>query len=375
MANKHCLFVGHLLYGRNNIYEEQLVQHLRKKFDTLQVVSVNKTSTIPDMAANKQIKRLKAFRRPFVDEVVRFCDFLFYCSRWCRKTKDDKRVIILLSAPVEINYASLWLKRLVDVKVVNLIIDTAMGNILSRSFWDKYNCTCFQKAEKLCRKMTASMALNQRVFPYLQLENKPCHVTKIGHSLETSNWEYTPARENKKIIVYTGTLIYYDGTKQLLDAMTLLDPQCYELHIYGRGPDETLVRQYQSTHPNIKLMGYLPNKEMKAVMASADLLVNPRIDNKMTDTFGFPSKMIEYLLSGTPVLTTRFAAMPDDYLSFVHLIKNQTGQGISNAIENVFSQPEEIRKQMSREAYDYAFVHHSYNCITDDMINFIDTLK
>lgn len=375
MTKRHCLFVGHLLYGRNNIYEEQLVNHLRKEFHTFQVVSVNKAKDIPDIAENKPIKLLKAFRRPFLDEFVRFFDFLIYGIRWSRKAKTGDRVIILLSAPGEVNCAALCLKKLFGIKVVNLIIDTALGNILSNSIWDKYNRACFQTAEKLCRKMSASMALNPQVFSYLQLEGKPCHITKIGHSLETPNWEYTPVRTDKKILVYTGTLIYYDGTKQLLEAMSYLDPQRYELHIYGKGPEEALVRQYQSKYSNIKLMGYLPNKEMKEVMASADLLINPRIDNKMTDIFGFPSKMIEYLLSGTPVLTTRFAAMPDDYSAFVHLITQQTGTGIAEAIDNVFRHPEELRRQMSQAAYDYVFVHHNYSRIVDNMIAFIDTVN
>ena len=373
MAGKHCLFVGHILYGRNNIYEEQLLSSLSKRFDSLEIISVNKALEIPDTEENKKIRRLKTVHRPVADEVIRFFDFLAYGIRWCRRKKNEDRVIILLSAPVEVNAGALWLKRIFGAKVVNLIIDTALGNILSNSLWDRYNRLCFQKSEKLCRKMTASMALNRRVFPYLQLEDKPCHITKIGHSLQEPDWKYRPAGE-KKILVYTGTLIYYDGTSQLLEAMTLLDPERYELHIYGRGPEESLVRQYQSQYSHIKLMGYLPNKEMKAVMASADLLINPRVDNKMTDIFGFPSKMVEYLLSGTPVLTTRFAAIPEEYLDFVHLIDCQTGSGIAQAIEGLFRLPEDVRKQMSKKAYDYTFMHHGYRCIADEMVAFIDTL-
>jgi len=373
-VDKHGLFVGHLLYGRNNIYEELLVAELSKKFNSLQIVSANKAACVPDVESNKTIRKLKAYRRPIVDEIVRFFDFMCYGIRWCLQKRNGERVIILLSAAMEINQAALWLKRLFRVKIINLIIDTALGNILTDSVWDKYTRACFQRAEKLYKKMTASMALNERVFPYLQLEDKPCHITKIGHRENCANWVYTPARRGKKILVYTGSLIYYDGTRELLEAASCLDPGRYELHIYGRGPEEALVQQYQSKYPNIKLMGYLPNKEMKEVMMSADLLINPRIDNEKTDIFGFPSKIVEYLLSGTPVLTTRFAAMPEAYAGFVHLIERQSSAGIAQAIEDVFRLPEDVRRHMSKDAYDYVFQHHSYSSIVDEMAAFIDAV-
>ncbi len=373
MINKHCLFIGHILYGRNNVYEESLLNNLSDKFASMQIVSVNKAKEIPDRDENKRIKILPAFRRPIVDEIVRFFAFLFFGIKWCKKFAKEDRILILLSAPVEINLAALWLQRMFCIKTVNLIIDTALGNIRSNSLWDRYNRACFRKSERLCRKLSASMALNKRVFSYLHLDTKPCLHTKIGHCQQKPSFSYLPACEKKKTIVYTGTLIYYDGTKELLQAMALLDPQRYELHIYGRGPDEQIVRQYQSQYPHIKLMGYLPNKEMKSVMANADLLINPRTDNKMTDIFGFPSKMIEYLLSGTPVLTTRFAAIPDAYLDFVHLIDAQSGEGIANAIEKVFALPDSKREQMCRSAYSYVFEHHSYDRITDEMMTFFDS--
>jgi len=219
--------------------------------------------------------------------------------------------------------------------------------------------------------MSASMALNKNVFEYLRLKDKPCLHTRIGHNLQEPSCEYRNSRINAKIIVYTGTLIYYDGTEELLKAMSLLNPEEYSLHIYGAGPDEKLVIDYQQRYSNIKYMGYLPNKEMKNVMKDADLLVNPRIDNKLTDVFGFPSKMIEYLLSGTPVLTTDFAAMPEEYKEFVYIIKEQTGEGIAESIKKVFEDEEKQREFKCRKAYEYIYNNNRYEDIVGEMIDFI----
>ncbi len=373
MNKKHCLFVGHIVYGRNNVYEESLLEKLKAYSASIQIVSVNKTIDLPDREENKSIKVLRAFRKPIVDEMTRFFEFLFFGIQWCRKHKHDDKVLILLSAPVEINLAVVWLQRLFRIKTVNLLIDTALGNILSNRFWDRYLRVCYQRAERLCKNMTASMALNRNVFPFLKLEKKPCLHTRIGHNLQHSNFTYTPTNQ-KKILVYTGTLTYYDGTKELLQAGSMLNPDEYELHIYGKGPDEAIVRQYVEKFHHIKLKGYLPNSEIREVLANADLLINPRMDNETTDIFGFPSKMIEYLLSGTPVLTTRFAAMPEEYLQFVHLIDQQDGEGIAQAIQRVFQMPENIRRQMCEHAYHFTFRNNSYDQIVKEMMQFFDDI-
>lgn len=372
--SKHCLFVGHILYGRNNIYEEFLIEDLRKGMASIELVSVNKAKIVPEDRRNRNVHILRAYRKPILDEVIRFFAFFHAGARWAMRHKKNDCIMILLSAPVEVNLAAVWLRRIFHIKTVNLIIDTALGNIHTRSLWDRYNRICYTRSEKLTRKMTASMALNKRVFSYLKLENRPCLLTKIGHDRTTPAYSYVPARDKKRIIAYTGTLIYYDGTKELLEAMTYLDPAEYELHIYGKGPEESLVCDYQERYPHIKLMGYLPNAEMKRVMAEADLLINPRIDNEKTDIFGFPSKMVEYLLSGTPVLTTRFAAMPEAYRDFVYEIHQQTGKGIAEAIKSVFSDTEHNREEKCRKAYNYIFENNSYQRISEEMIAFFEKI-
>lgn len=371
---KSYLYIGHIIYGRNNIYEESLLNWLKKKDADVEILSVNKAKIKDADERNTGIKVLHAFRKPIIDEIARFLEILFLGIKWCMKSKNKEKAIIMLSAPVEVNYAVKILSRIFSVKSVNLIIDTAMGNILGKTFWERYICRCYRKAESLCKYMSASMALNKNVFDYLDLEDKPCLHTRIGHNLKEPSYEYKNSRKDTKIIVYTGTLIYYDGTRELLEAMSMLNSNEYVLHIYGSGPEEALAREYQDKYPNIKYMGRLPNREMKAVMENADLLVNPRIDNKYTDIFGFPSKMIEYLMSGTPVLTTEFAAMPEEYKDFVYVVDEQTGKGIAEAIKRVFEEEEMEREKKCRKAYEYIYCNNKYEDIVEEMLKFIGSI-
>lgn len=366
----NILYVGYYLPNNNNIYEENIIRELKNHTKNLNVVSINKSKNNRDVS---NIKVLHTSRIIFVDGILRFFEFLFFMIKWAILNRNNNRVVIVLSPTLEINLVCVIIKKLFGIKIVNLIIDTALGNTTRDTIVRKYIAKCFELCEKLYKYMSASMALNSNVFKYLNLDNKPCLHTKIGHDLLKENFIYSHQQNKKKTIVYTGTLINYDGTKQLLEAMEILNPDEYCLHIYGKGPYQKLVEQYENSHKNIKYFGYLKNSEMKRVMQEADLLINPRIDNKYTDIFGFPSKVIEYLLSGTPVLTTRFAAMPKEYEEFVYIIESQTGEGIAEAVRNVFFDSESIRLDKSKKAYNYIFQNNKYSVIVDEMIKFIDS--
>jgi glycosyltransferase involved in cell wall biosynthesis len=366
---KSILYIGHYLPYNNNIYEESLIRELNKHTKNLNIVSINKSRYSGDVS---NIKVLHTVRLLLIDGILRFFEFLFYIIKWVFVHRNNNRVVIVLSPTLEVNLVCVIIKKLFGIKVVNLIIDTALGNTKRSTFVRKYICKCFELNEKLYKYMTASMALNSNVFKYLKLDNKPCLHTKIGHNLLEEKFIHNEKNGEKNTIVYTGTLTDYDGTEQLLKAMDILSSDEYCLHIYGKGPYQKLVEQYQSNHKNIKFFGYLNNSEMKKVMQDADLLINPRIDNKYTDIFGFPSKMIEYLLSGTPVLTTRFAAMPKDYEEFVYIIETQTGEGIAEAIEKVFADSQSNITNKCKTAYNYILENNKYSDIVNEMIVFID---
>ena len=46
---------------------------------------------------------------------------------------------------------------------------------------------------------------------------------------------------------------------------------------------------------------------------------------------------MEYMASGTPVLTTALPGMPQEYYPHVYLIRDETPDGVAQALKEVFS--------------------------------------
>jgi glycosyltransferase involved in cell wall biosynthesis len=117
----------------------------------------------------------------------------------------------------------------------------------------------------------------------------------------------------------------------------------WRLSIYGRGPIEELVRGRAEANPSLSFGGLLGEKELAQAYARADLLVNPRPTSEEFVRYSFPSKLLEYLSTGTPVLSTRLASIPAAYDDCLYWCDDDA-EAIATRISEVLKLPESERR-------------------------------
>ena len=83
--------------------------------------------------------------------------------------------------------------------------------------------------------------------------------------------------------------------------------------------------------------GMLLNTEIVAKEQEATLLVNPRPTQEEFVKYSFPSKTMEYMASGTPVMTTVLPGMPREYHPHVFLLRDETAVGIAASLKEVLA--------------------------------------
>ena len=65
------------------------------------------------------------------------------------------------------------------------------------------------------------------------------------------------------------------------------------------------------------------------------MLLNIRNDEDIYTKYSFPSKMVEYLLSGTPLLTTKLSGIPDEYYDYCYTTTTRDAQKIADQIDEI----------------------------------------
>jgi len=148
----------------------------------------------------------------------------------------------------------------------------------------------------------------------------------------------------EKVCMYAGGLYEKYGIKVLIEAFKEINIKDAELHIYGFGELEQYIKNLKIK--NIKFFGNISNQKIVEEEKKATLLINPRYSNEEYTKYSFPSKNIEYMSSGTPLLTTKLKGIPEEYNDYLYFIEKENKISIKEKLEEILSKDyEELNKK------------------------------
>lgn len=131
-------------------------------------------------------------------------------------------------------------------------------------------------------------------------------------------------KENSiKNVVYTGKLNLAFGIKDLVDEFCRLEDENYRLVLCGDGDAREYITEMAATDSRIEYKGQVSPDIAKEIVKNADALVNPRKNDSEYTKYSFPSKNIEYLISGKPVVAYMLDGMPKEYSEFIFEVNNE----------------------------------------------------
>ncbi|MDF2999130.1 MAG: glycosyl transferase group 1 [Xanthobacteraceae bacterium] len=142
----------------------------------------------------------------------------------------------------------------------------------------------------------------------------------------------TPARrpaDAPVTVVYAGGVSAAYGMDRLLDAAARLP--AVRFLIFGKG--DYVPRVTAGDLANVEYGGFVDARALALHLMAADILINPRPSGEAFARYSFPSKLIEYVATGRPVLTTRIVSIPSEIAPCFHYIDDESGEGIARAIE------------------------------------------
>lgn len=227
-------------------------------------------------------------------------------------------------------------------------IVTDLPDMLSGSKLSKGLCNF------VIRHCTGYILLTEAMNDYLNKGGKP-YVILEGHSDITMR-DRTPAMEKKtspRVCFYAGGVSKQYGLGNLVEGFRKANLKNAQLHIYGPGDYVEELEAIAAEDPCIFYGGMLLNTEIVEKEMEATLLVNPRPTDEEYVKYSFPSKTMEYMASGTPVLTTILPGMPKEYHPYVYLLEDESADGIAAKLTEVLGNSEEALFAKGRKARNF----------------------
>jgi glycosyltransferase involved in cell wall biosynthesis len=138
-------------------------------------------------------------------------------------------------------------------------------------------------------------------------------------------------------IVFAGGVTEENGVDSLIRALQNISDPRVRLFVYGAGPLVGDVVSMEQLDTRIHYGGTLHGDEFTRALLAASLLINPRPVGKEYAQTSFPSKLIEYMATGVPILTTRLIGIPEEIRDCFYFIDGDSEESIAHALINTMN--------------------------------------
>lgn len=282
--------------------------------------------------------RISFLNFPGIKQICQIIMTFLEISRFVRS--NPKGIVLTYNMYPQLGIPVLLMKLFFKKKVFTLLADLPLDERRNRSFISKICKKIYDKLTVVCiRHIDYAIVLNEHVISEYKL-NIPYIVMEGAVNASEINKQKRSSKE--KNIVYTGALTEYSGILLAIQAFNKINNSNVKLDIYGSGELEGEIREYASNNENIRFYGKKDNNEILKIQKDAWILINPRVVDNPISKVTFPSKVLEYMLSGRPVMATRLNGFTKDYEEKIIWIEEENPDYLAKLIESLISQDEEL---------------------------------
>ena len=376
------------LQGAANTFQWALINGLKDLLsDDLDVLSSLPVGTfpryykkliIPDTKDSvvQNYKQMGFVNIPIIKQLGRKSKVISELSKKINENMTDKFVVICYSlyAPyVEALYA-LKLKYPDKLRICMIVPDLpGKFGIAPKQFIKKIAYSLSgRKVFTICNKFDYYVILTEQMKYPLKIEDKPYVVIEgiASYSPEKESG-YLEKRSKDKTILFTGTINRVFGIERLIKAFELLKGSDYKLVICGTGDMEETVREKAKEDSRIHFLGYIKKEEVILLQKKASVLVNPRIEDGDYVKYSFPSKTIEYLLSGTPVVMDKLSGIPQDYYNYILCPKDQSPEALADTMKYACNLSDEERAILGQKGRTFIIENKTAIIQAQKIVNMI----
>lgn len=170
----------------------------------------------------------------------------------------------------------------------------------------------------------------------------------------------TPEPRCQFLVAFAGRMKEANGVREMLRAIARLPGTQYRFLIAGDGPLSEEVRLAAQLDPRIDYRGFLKIHDLLSIYMQADVLINMRLTKTMQTKYFFPSKLIELLASGTPVISTCTGHVEEEFAGFLLPLRDETPEGLAQAIQAVELAGPRLRREIGSRAREYMLAHKTW---------------
>ena len=336
-----------------NVVQKKLIDGFHKTADDFTILSAPFIGSFPNAYKKTCFKGFKNKQD--------YCKYVNFCNVWGMrnfsrakslkknlkdfiKAENEEKLIVVYSVHTPFLEAAVYAKKKDRrIKICLIVPDLPQYMNLNEKksllyrVGKKYDIKKFNKFNKF---VDHYVLLTSQMKDVLNVGGRP--YTVVEGIVDQNEFEVIKEKKLKivkdktiKEIVYAGKLNEKFGVKNLINAFLMTENENYRLILCGKGDLFPYAEEMAKKDSRIILKGQVSSDEAKELMIRSDLLVNPRLNNEEYTKYSFPSKTIEYLMTGNPIVAYKLDGMPDVYNDFIFTPNDDSERALKEKIVEV----------------------------------------
>jgi len=293
--------------------------------------------------------------------------------RWgWRSRRIKNKVILTYNLSVPPGAFTMTAARLIGAHLVGWLADINVpGHLVASTPASRFD---FWLHKRLIPRLDGIVAITDKIISDFA-PGKPYILVEGGVSeqvLEKTGPLFREPCHDNFTITSASTLTEINGIDTILKAFALLEGDHYRLRIAGKGPLEPMVRDAAASDSRIEFLGFLRFEEVLACYNSSHLLVSMRPTKGVEEkNYVFPSKMMEYLSSGVPVIATCTGHTEAEFSEMTYLLRDETPEGLAALIRHVAGLLPEARAAIGALAREHMAAKKTWEAQSQRIARFL----
>ena len=161
------------------------------------------------------------------------------------------------------------------------------------------------------------------------------------------------------------------GIYQLIEAFKVLNPKDVDLYICGHHGDKDMIRSAIKGNTHIKFLGLLTVNKVIDYEQHAIACINPRPFTEDLDRFSIPSKTLEYMSNGCPVISVKNSILQNKFPDEVIWLEGANASDLVHGMRQVLKMSESERTKLGTSAKNRVLELYSLEAISDSIQSFL----
>ncbi|CAM3387106.1 glycosyltransferase [Paenibacillus lupini] len=291
--------------------------------------------------------------RKYINRLTCKKEMIKAARKWVEELYQNEELIVFVySMRSSVMAAACEVKKLIPSAKIFLIVTDLpqymdLGQSKVKEFLKKIDWLQIKKMQK---DFNGFILYASKMAEYLNIENEKWIL--MEGSFDTKELSFLERSNSTRALLYSGLIDKKYGLDRLINSFRTINEPDFELWITGGGKDSEYIREQAQEDSRIKYFGFLPSREdVLLKQQEATMLINMRLPDEAASAYCFPSKLFEYMASGTPVLTYKLDGIPDEYYQHLSIIKNN--ESLTESILNLLKMSEVDRDRLGAEARDF----------------------